>query len=89
MTEKEYLAVLFGLEKFRPYLIGSHVNIYTNNYAFKNIFSKKDANAGWILLLQEYDCDIIDKKGFENPMTNHLSRFIYTESLNPIFWMFP
>jgi len=72
--------VIFGFEKFRPYLIGFHVIVYTNHCALKHIVFKKDAKprlVRWILLLQEFDCDIRDKKCYENLVANHLSRFLY------------
>ena len=30
-TEKEMLATIFAYEKFRPYILGSHVIIHTNH----------------------------------------------------------
>ena len=52
VTEKEFLAMIFGFEKFRPYLIGSHVIVYTDHSTLKHLFSKKDAKprlVRWIL----------------------------------------
>ena len=54
VTEKEFLAMIFGFEKFRPYLIGSHVIVYTDHSTLKHLLSKKDAKprpVRWILLL--------------------------------------
>ena len=44
-TEKELLAVVFALDKFRSYLLGSKVIIYSNHAALKYLFSKKNAKA--------------------------------------------
>ena len=40
-TEKELLAVVFALEKFRPYILGSKIIVYTDHAALKYLLSKK------------------------------------------------
>ncbi|GKD87959.1 transposon ty3-I gag-pol polyprotein, partial [Tanacetum coccineum] len=76
-TEKELLAVVYAFKKFRSYLILSKSIVYTNHSAIKYLFAKKDAKPRlmrWILLLQEFDVVIRDKKGVENLAADHLSR---------------
>ncbi|GKV33273.1 hypothetical protein SLEP1_g41801 [Rubroshorea leprosula] len=82
-TEKELLAVVFALDKFRSYLIGSPITVFTDHSALKYLISKKDAKARlikWILLLQEFDLTIKDKKGVENVVADHLSRLELNDS---------
>ncbi|GJW18911.1 reverse transcriptase domain-containing protein [Tanacetum coccineum] len=76
-TEKELLAVVYAFEKFRSYLILSKSIVYTDHSAIKYLLTKKDAKPRlmrWILLLQEFDVIIRDKKGAENLAADHLSR---------------
>ncbi|RDX83071.1 Tf2-11, partial [Mucuna pruriens] len=63
-TEKELLAIVFALDKFRSYLLGSKI-------------IKPDAKPRlirWLLLLQEFEIEIRDKKGAKNSVADHLSR---------------
>jgi len=69
------LAVVFALEKFCPYLLGSKTTIFTDHSALRYLMMKKDAKARlirWILILQEFDLEIRDKKGIENIIADHL-----------------
>ncbi|GJZ09103.1 reverse transcriptase domain-containing protein [Tanacetum coccineum] len=76
-TEKELLAVMYAFEKFRPNLVLSKTIVYTNHSALKYLLAKQDAKPRllqWILLLQEFDVIIRDKKEAENLAADHLSR---------------
>ena len=75
-TEKEMLTMVFTCEKFRHYILGSHVIIQTDHATIKYLMAKKEVKPRlirWVLLLQEFDLEIKDK-GSDNEIVDHLSR---------------
>lgn len=71
------LVVVFDVDQFRAYLVGSTVTMYIDHSMVKYLMSKNDAKPRlirWILLLQEFDIEIKDMKGNENKVVDHLSR---------------
>ncbi|GKA79484.1 reverse transcriptase domain-containing protein, partial [Tanacetum coccineum] len=76
-TEKELLVVVYAFEKFPPYLVLSKTIMYTYHSDLKYLLAKQDAKLRlfrWILLLQEFDVIIDDKKEAKNLAADHLSR---------------
>ncbi|RVX03412.1 Retrovirus-related Pol polyprotein from transposon 17.6 [Vitis vinifera] len=78
----ELLAVVYALDKFRAYLIGSSIVVFTDHSALKYLLTKQDAKARlirWILLLQKFNLQIRDKKGVENvevPWFAHIANYL-------------
>ena len=56
--------------------MGQKVIVYSDHASLKYLLSKKDAKPRilrWILMLQEFDWEVRDKKGRENLVADHLS----------------
>ena len=69
--------MVFACEEFGPYILGSYVIIHTDHAAIKYLIAKKDTKPKlirWVLLLQDFDLKIKDKKGKDNVIADHLSR---------------
>jgi len=76
-TEKELLAVVFACHKFKSYLVGLPVVVFSDHAALKYLLSKKDSKARlvrWILLLQEFDTQSKTRKALKM-----LSQIIYQD----------
>ncbi|XP_059302275.1 uncharacterized protein LOC132054249 [Lycium ferocissimum] len=77
VTEQELLAIVYAFENFRSYLLGSKVVVYTDHAVLRYLMEKKEAKPRlirWVLLLQEFDFEVKDRKGSENQVADHLSR---------------
>ena len=74
--EKELLAVVYASDKFRAYLVGSFIVIFTYHSTLKYLLTKHKAKSRllqWVLLLQGFNLQIKDKKGVENVVADHFS----------------
>ena len=84
-TEKELLAEVIAIDKFRSYLLGSKVIVFTDHAALRYLLSKKETKPRlirWILLLQEFD--LWDKKGSENVVADYLSSIFIEHTSDPL-----
>ena len=75
--EKELLAIVWASKYFRPYLFGQKFKIVTDHKPLTWLFSLKEPNSKlvrWRLKLEEYDYEIVYKKGTKNTNADALSR---------------
>lgn len=75
--EKELLAIVWAAKYFRPYLFGRKFQIITDHKPLTWIMSLKDPNSRlvrWRLKLEEFEYEIIYRKGNQNLNADALSR---------------
>lgn len=76
-SEQELLAIVWGIEHFRPYVYGTRFKVFTDHRPLVYLMNVKDPNSRlirWKLRLSSYDFEIIHTKGKDNVVADHLSR---------------
>lgn len=76
-TERECLAVIWAIEKFRPYVEGTHFTVITDHHSLLWLHNLRDPQgrlARWALRLQPYSFDLIHRKGKDHVVPDLLSR---------------
>jgi hypothetical protein len=82
--EKEFLAIVFALEKWRGYLLDRHFKIKTDHFSLKYLLDQRmstPAQLKWLPKLMGFDYEIQYKKGVENVTADALSRLQHSSEL--------
>jgi hypothetical protein len=82
VVERELLAIVWGCKYFRQYILGTKFTIVTDHRPLTWIFSVKDPSSRllrWRLKLEEYQYEVVYKKGSNNTNADALSRIHVTE----------
>jgi len=91
-TEKEFLAVIFAINKFRHYITGYELFVHTNHSVIKYLMNKPLTSSRatrWLLLLQEFNIAIVDRPGKSNVVSAFLSRLDNPGEATPVNDDFP
>lgn len=92
VTEKEFLIVIHGINKFRHYITGYEVYVHTNHSAIKYLTNKPITTSRvtrWLMLLQEFNVIIFDRPGKQKLVTHFLSRIKNEGETSPVEDNFP
>lgn len=84
VTEKECLAIIWGIQKMRHYLEGYHFVIITDHQSLKwlnSIQSPSGRIARWALEMMQYDYEVRYRKGKHNVIADSLSRSPLPDSI--------
>lgn len=78
-TERECLAVIWACEKLRPYLEGYKFTVITDHYSLiwlNNLQNPSGRITRWVLRLQQFDFEVIHRKGRDHIVPDLLSRTV-------------
>lgn len=86
-TERECLAMVLLVKKFRHYLICNPVVFFVDHMAIKYLVNKAELSgrlARWVLLLEEFDYTVKYKHGRMHLQADHMSRLSEDVGTSPI-----
>lgn len=78
-TDREFLALVESIEHFRAYLLGRHFQAFTDHQALISMIKRTPLNtrhARYLMKLEEFDFDLVYRKGNENVKADCLSRMV-------------
>ena len=81
--EKECLAIVWGIQRFEPYLYGRQFKVQTDHSPLKQLRQLAPANSRltrWSLKLQEYQFEVETVPGRDNVEADYLSRMAEEET---------
>lgn len=90
--EKEILAILHAIRKWRQYLMGNHFKVKTDHDSLKYFLEQRvsfEEQQKWVSKIQGFDFKIIYKKGKENVVVDALSKREEEPSLNSLSMVTP
>jgi hypothetical protein len=76
-TEHEGLAMVYSLQKFHHYLLGTSFKFFTDHSVLKYLVNKPVLGGRichWFLLFQDFEFEVVVKPGKYNVGPDHLSR---------------
>lgn len=82
VTERECLAVVWAIQKFRPYIEGYHFKVITDHSSLRwlcNLANPTGRLARWALELQGYSFEVEHRRGALNHVPDALSRMFEEE----------
>lgn len=82
ITQRECLAVIFCIEKFRPFVEGTRFTVITDHFSLiwlHNLQNPCGKLSRWALKLQQYSFDLVHRKGKLNVVPDALSRIVHPE----------
>ena len=92
VTEKEFLVIVYAINKFRHYITGYEVFIHTDHHAIIFLMNKPITNGRiirWLLLLQGFNITIIDRTRKQKLVEKNISRINNGGEMNPVNDDFP
>lgn len=79
-TEKELLAIVWGVKHFRPYLLSKEFTVFTDHKPLQGIMKSQDPTSRilrFLHKLSEYQFQVVYKAGKKNTNADALSRIPY------------
>ena len=92
VTEKEFLAVVYSINKFRHYITCYEFFLHTDHSTIRFLMNKPITNGRvtrWLLLLQEFNITVIDRPGKEHLVADFLSHVQHEDGTKPVDDTFP